>query len=247
MPSDLRKFELAGMLRCSTGLRKAALGARSVEDVAQRVCAFLRDQFVNDPGAGVASGRQCALVRMYVTHPYGGLDRELRRFADKLLGEVEPTSAMRCLCLMGTVGERTEWNDRRASRSHRAIPLPSPQIVERAPMVAQLIRQFGLDLQQVIAPTPELMAELTGRTYGVFHVEEAGGSPYIPAQDFVRENGIRSVVGFGGSLRTGDIFAVLLFTTVPVSPYAADRFRTIALDVKTALFQVGDHAVFDPA
>ena len=108
MPSSLGSFDLGGMLRCSTGLRKAAHGARSVEDVAQRICAFLRDEFVHDVATGVDSGRQCALVRMYVTHPYRGLDRGLRRFADKLLGEVAPTPGLRYLCLVGTVGERVE-------------------------------------------------------------------------------------------------------------------------------------------
>lgn len=247
MPSDLRSFELTGMLRCSTGLRKSAQGARSVEDVARRVCGFLRDEFVSDGGAGVAPDRQCALVRMYVTHPYQRLDRGLRRFADRLLGGASPASGLRCLCLVGTAGARGEWNDRRSSRNHQAIPLPSSRIVEQAPMIAQLVRQFGLDLEQVISPKPELMSDLAGRTYGVFHVAEADGSPYIPAQDFVRENGIRSVVGFGGALKTGDIFAVVLFTTVPVSAHTADRFRTLALDVKAVLFQVGDDAVFERA
>lgn len=247
MSSDLWNFDLSAMLRCSTGLRKSAQGAKSVEGVARRVCAFLHDEFVTPAAGGTSAARQCALVRMYVTHPYRGLDRSLRLFADRLLGEVSPAPRLRCLCLVGTVGAHPEWNDRRSSRSHQAIPLPSPQIVEQAPMIAQLVRQFGLDLEQVISPRPELMADLSGRTYGVFHVEEAEGSPYIPAQEFVRDNGIRSVVGFGGALKTGDIFAVILFSAVPVTAQAADRFRTLALDVKAALFQVGGAAVFEPA
>lgn len=55
------------------------------------------------------------------------------------------------------------------------------------------------------------MRDLRGKTYGVFHVAEARESAYVPAQaDFVVPYGIRSVVGFGGPLATGDLFAVIL-------------------------------------
>jgi hypothetical protein len=53
------------------------------------------------------------------------------------------------------------------------------------------------------------------------------------------------VVGFGGSLASGDLFAVILFSRVTVSASVADRFRTLALDVKTLFFPYGDSAIFD--
>jgi hypothetical protein len=96
-----------------------------------------------------------------------------------------------------------------------------------------------------VSPSQEL-ADLGGKTYGVFHVEEALGSALIPAQnEFVVPFGVRSVVGFGGGLRSGDIFAVILFTRVPVGRDAADRFRSLALDVKTAFFDFDETAVFE--
>ena len=112
-------------------------------------------------------------------------------------------------------------------------------------MIAQLIRQFGLDLADVISPSAEFVREMTGRTYGVFHVEEAAGSPFIPAQrEFVERYGIRSVVGFGGALRSSDIFAVVMFSRVRITREAAERFRTIALDVKSALYNFDETQVF---
>ncbi|HWE44187.1 MAG TPA: hypothetical protein VG432_16925 [Gemmatimonadaceae bacterium] len=248
MPTDLKSFGLTEMLRCSVALRHAASGAGSMEDAAKRICRYLYAEFGAMSTAAGASGRMgggdCALVRLYKTHPYSGLDPSLRRFADKALGATKAKPEMRCLTLLGSAGDEPGWNDRTTSRGHRAIPLPSPRIVEQAPMVAQLIRQFGLDLADVVSPSPEFVREMAGRSYGVFHVENAAGSPFIPAQDFVERYGIRSVIGFGGSLRSGDIFATLMFARVEISPDVAERFRTIALDVKSALFNFEEDQVF---
>jgi hypothetical protein len=88
-------------------------------------------------------------------------------------------------------------------------------------------------------------ARREGKTYDVFYVPEADRSPYIPAQDFVRDYGVRSVVGFGGVLKSGEMFAVILFSRTPVPADSAQRFKTIALDVRSALFGFGNDAVFE--
>jgi hypothetical protein len=46
-------------------------------------------------------------------------------------------------------------------------------------------------------------------------------------------------------LFTGDLFAVILFSTVRVPATAADRFRTIALDVKAAFSRFTEETVFN--
>jgi hypothetical protein len=62
----------------------------------------------------------------------------------------------------------------------------------------------------------------------------------------VRRFGIISVVGFGGMLPSGDLFAVVLFSTVRVTPESADRFKSLALDVKTGFSRFSDANVFNP-
>jgi hypothetical protein len=190
MPSDLTKFGLSEMLRCSTELRRATKAVPTMEEAAQRVCRALYDELVTSDGS-----RACALVRCYKTHPYGRLEPDVQTFARAALHGTRPIPSMRCLILLGTAGDEPAWNSRRTSVEHRAIPLPSAEMIERAPMIAQLIRQFGLDLTDVVQPTTDLVRSLDGKTYGVFHVPEAVGSPHIPAQkDFVLKFGIRSVV-----------------------------------------------------
>jgi len=242
MPVDLSNFGLTEMLRCSRELHRAASKAPTMETTARRICRSLYDQLVTPNGS-----RACALIRCYKTHPFGGLPQDLRRYAWRASGEIEaPPSTMKCLTLLASAGSEPQWNARTSSKGHQAIPLPSQQIVDRAPMIARLIKDFGLELSDVISPTPEVVRNLAGKTYGVFHVEDAVGSPSIPAQDdFVVKHGIRSAVGFGGSLASGDLFAVVIFSRVTVSAASADRFKTLALDVKGLFFPFGDTATFD--
>ena len=241
MPYDLTSFGLGDMLKSSLRLRETATGAPTLEATAQRVCRFLYDE-LRDPNGE----RQCALVRCYKTHAFGSLEPDLQVFARAAMGVEQPRATMKCLTLMATVGQTAAWNSRHLSRGHRAIPLPSPEIVEQAPMISQLIKELGLELTSVLQPSPDVVRRLAGKRHGVFYVENALGSPYIPAQqDFVVRFGIRSVIGLGGMLATGDLFAVILFATVPVSPESADRFRTLALDVKGGFSRFNDSNIFN--
>ena len=189
-------------------------------------------------------------MRFYKTHPYGSLPPDLQRFAKRAYGAVAispPEPSMKCLTLLATVGDEQAWNDRRSSENHQAIPLPSTLIVDRAPMIAQLIREFGIALSDLVSPSDDVVRSLGGKSYGVFHVEEAKGSRYIPAQaGFVDRYGIRSVLGFGGLLPMGDLFAVILFSRAHVPVAAAERFRTLALDLKSCLIPYDQGVVFNP-
>jgi hypothetical protein len=241
MTYDLTKFDLGDMLKCSLRLRETVAGAATLEASAHRTCRFLYDEL-----HGAHTPRACALVRCYKTHPFGALEPDLQNFARAILGDETPRPTMKCLTLMATVGQSPTWNSRQLSRGHRAIPLPSPEIVGKAPMISQLIKELGVELNVVLQPSPEIVKELAGKRHGVFHVENALGSPYIPAQqEFVVRYGIRSVLGFGGLLFNGELFAVILFSTVHVPATAADRFRTLALDVKSAFSRFSESNVFN--
>lgn len=241
MTYDLTRFDLGDMLKCSLRLRETATGAPTLEISAQRVCRFLYDELHGPDGQ-----RACALVRCYKTHAYGSLDLDLQKFARDALGTMVPRPTMKVLTLMATVGQSAPWNSRHLSRRHRAVPLPSPEIVEKAPMISQLIKELGLELSYVLQPSPDIVKELAGKRHGVFHVEHALGSPYIPAQqEFVERFGISSVLGFGGMMATDDLFAVILFATVHVPPSTAERFKSVALDVKSAFSRFNDRTVFN--
>ncbi|HVL32752.1 MAG TPA: hypothetical protein VM600_04135 [Actinomycetota bacterium] len=242
MRYDLRTFSLSDMIRCSATLREIGVGATSLEDVAQRIVRFFHRSFV-DPTTGES---QFALVRFYKTHPCSDLEPPLLEFAQEILGK--PVEAgTRCLTLIASAGDEPEWNSRHRSDRHRAIPLPSVDIVERFPMITQLIRQFGLDVGDLLTADQSLFIELDQRSYNVFHVENAEGHPHVPAQEFVQTYGIRSVLGFGGMLPTGDLFAGIVFSRVHIDRATADLFKVLALAVKVPTLNFVHGPLFEPA
>jgi two-component system NtrC family sensor kinase len=240
---DLTGFSLSDMIACEAAFRTLGKGAASMEEVAERIVRYLYDHLVDQQ----TGERSCLLVRCFKTHPFDDLGPELRHIARDLLGRQPESPGMKCLTLLATAGVRPEWNSRRTSAGHRAIPLPGVPAVGRLPMIDQLIKQFGLEVDAVLDPDPAVVLEPERETYDVFHVPRAEGSPYVPAQDeFVIPYGVRSVLGFGGLLPRGDLFAVILFARVPIACCTAALFRPLALSVKAAVLPFLGRPVFAP-
>lgn len=237
---DLTHFGLREMTACGVALRDLGNGASSMEEVAERIVRHLYEGLTIGP----SGPRAAVLVRFYKTHPYEALEPALRTFADGIL-KGNPRPDMKCLTLLATTGDEPQWNSRQASRGHRAIPLPSAQVISQLPMVAQLVHQFGLDILDLVQPAPELLVKLGQKSFNVFHVAEALGSPVIPAQEeFVRPYGVKSALGFGGMLPSGDLFAVILFSRIPVGRQTAEVFQTVALNTKVALLPFASGPIF---
>jgi len=234
-------FGVGGVLECSSALRTVAAGAASMEEVASAAVRYLRGHFVDkDTGEPALS-----LVRFYMTLRTDQLEPALQDFARAAGTDAPVGGEVPCLTLLATVGEEPAWNDRRVSVSHKAIPLPSTAALQRFPMVAQLIGQFGLDPRHIIAPDPALFHDLDQRPCRVFFVPEARDCPHVPAQDsFVIPYGIRSVVGFGGVLPDGALFAVVCFSKLPIPPTSVEAFAAVALGVKVAVLPHVGGAVF---
>jgi hypothetical protein len=241
---DLAHLSEADVAACGAQLETLGSGAPHMEDVANKIVGALYENL----GDQQAGGKACALVRFYKTHHYAKLDPGLQAFARGILGDVPVAPDMRCLTLVATAGENPEWNSRANSAGHKAIPLPSEDFVAKIPMIARLVNQLGLEVSAVLRPDPAIMMDLEERTYNVFHVPEAVGSPYIPAQDeFVIPYGVRSVVGFGGVLPSSELFAVILFAKVQIPRETADRFSALAASVKAAVAPFAGKAVFAEA
>jgi serine phosphatase RsbU (regulator of sigma subunit) len=229
------------MAECGLALRQFGLGVESMEEASNRIVRYLYENFCTKP----TGEKSCALVRLLKTHPYEDLEVELAEYARSMLHHYPPLPAMKCMTLLATVGEQTEWNSRHTSVGHKAIPLASESVVAQIPMISQLIRQLGLDIKTVINPGPDLLVEIEQRKYNVFYVPEAIGNPYIPAQEsFVIPFGIKSVLGFGGLLPSGNLFAIIMFLKVQIPHSTAQMFSTLALNVKTALLPFDRGAVF---
>lgn len=239
-PYDLANFTIRDMTESGIFLRKSGERAKSMEEAADRIVRYLYDKLID----GRTGQHACALVRLFKTHYYEGLDDERQSFARKMLGDSPATPEMKCLVLLATIGEKAEWTARSSSKGHQAIPLPSEQAVRQIPMIKNLIGQLGLDINMIVKPDPNLLLDMEQQTYNVFFVPEALGSLHIPAQEeFVIPHGIKSVLGFGGVLPSGDMFTVIMFLKVGITQEVAALFKTLSLNVKMALLPF-DRAVF---
>jgi len=233
---DINHFTIREMTECGKALRTIGEGARSMEEVADRIVRYLYDNLID----GETGMRACALVRMFKTHAYEGLDAELQEFAQKMLGDKPAYPGMKCMVLLATTGDEQQWRSRKTSKGHKAVPLPSEEAINEIPMFLPLIEQFGMKADMLIKPDPKFLLDLEQRAYNVYYVPEALGNPYISAQKgFIIPYKIRSILGFGGLLPSGEMFAVPIFFKVPVSREAADLFRPISLNVKIAILPFG--------
>jgi PAS domain S-box-containing protein len=242
---DLAKFDLNDMIECGRAVRKAGEAASSMEEAASEIIQLLRRTLV-DAQTGKTN---CPLIRCFKTHPLSQLPPDLEQIARGSLSDqryLRPD--LPCLTLLATAGDAKPWNDRRSSRGHAAIPLESVEMVERAPMIASLLRQMGLKIETALDADSRLILDADQHTFNVFHVEHAQGNPSIPAQaDFIKPYGIRSALGFGGLLPGGELFTIIMFSRVTIPRETADMFRTIALVVKLALLPFVRGAVFASA
>jgi hypothetical protein len=238
---DLETFSKADMCRCAVTLRNMDEKSASMEETANRIVRYIYENFVDQR----TGKRACALVRFFKTHPYGYLSEELQEMAQAILSGRSIPRATKCLTLLATAGDEPHWNFRSGSTGHQAIPLIDQDFINRAPMILQLIQQFGLDVNAVIRTVPTLITEVPHKAFNVFYVPEALGSPYIPAQkEFVVPYQVQSVLGFGGMLPSGELFAVILFSKVHIPIETADRFRWLSAYVRIAVESFSRELIF---
>lgn len=233
-------------LEAATQLRERVAevleGCTSVEQAAQRLVRTVCDEHRDE----------IPLARVYVTIPSRQLPPDVLAFAERIAASVPAAviaDSTPVLTLLGTHGQVPAWCDRHTSEGHVGIPLLSAEFIRGVPMIASLLEQFGVDLA---APPRDAIAGLCRRTTpfsGAFYVEDARtleddlGRKVIPAQDFVAEHGIVSVIGSGAiHVTTRQLVVLILFARCHVLEPEASFWWSLASHfvAKTSkLFQNG--------
>ena len=228
-PVRLSQFSLSDMISCGADIRALSARHDSREAYADDLVRYLYRRIVDDDG-----NQAFALVRLFQTSVLADMDKPLQRVAESLDPDTPLALDTKCLVLVGTAGDLPRWNDRQQSTRHQAIPLPNAEAVERLPMISSLIRQLGLSVGGVLDGNHGALIEGVGAK--VFHVADARGSAFIPVQeDFVIPHGIRSVVGFGDLLPSGQLFTVICFSKTAITEETAVLFSYLSLSAKLAL------------
>jgi hypothetical protein len=229
---------LSDVVAYSTGVREATAGATVMEEAATQMVRYLRRAFRTTEGRPAF-----ALGRFFNTAPWEDLPPDLRAVL-RPPGSTEPEPAgVRAAVVLGSDGDEPGWNDRRDSPGMQVTLLDSVEAVTENPLVAALVRELGIDPGTFIGRPPA--TDPGARThFGLLHIEDANDSGRVPIQEFVAEYGIRSIVGFGGVLPTGNVFSVVLHSRVPIDAEAAALLRIIGLSVKLALLPFATEPMF---
>ncbi len=187
-----------------------------------------------------------ALARIYVVVPYRGLAPSVAAFVDQLAAKtgqsehIHPETPV--LTLLATHGTKPEWCDRTKSKGHVGIPLVSGEFVQAIPMVARLLKELGVDLAWLDVATDVNARRLLGGFNGVFFVDDAAtardnlGRAIIPAQDFVEEQGIKTVFGMGGFYPDNTLVVLIVFARETLERSQVERFTSLISLLKGETF-----------
>ena len=219
-------------------------------------CTYLEDAAQTMAHAIYASfGDSVVLARVFVSVPFGGLPEFQRRFVSKLCHESGVSEELAydtpVLALVGTHGVVQTWTDLRRSEGHVGIPLTSSAFVSSIPMISCLLSELGLPLEWIDQRDAAIVQRTLGSSTGLFYVEDArealdhDGRHIIPARDFVRSHGIRTVLGVGGAYFGGAVLVLVMFCNEQVSKAGAGRLMALANYFKSSTSRINrPHDIF---
>ncbi|MEG4440916.1 histidine kinase [Microcoleus sp. AT9_B5] len=239
---DITLFTPQDMAKCSLVLRQLGRNTASMEASSQKIVNYIYRHFCDSQ----TGENTCALVRLFKTHPYGELEDSLQQSARRLMKGNSPAPDMKCWTLLAAAGTEPQWNSRHTAAENTAIPLVSTKLVAQMPAISEIIRQFGLDIPTFLGIERERFLQLEPAVLNIFHVSQAKGSPFIPEQNsLIIPYKVKSVLGFGGLMQSGSLFAVVMFLKVKIPLSRAEMFKDLALSVKTALSVPDKQSVFE--
>lgn len=239
---DLNQFTLKNMSECGLTLRQLGKNAESMEAVGTNIVQHLYENLVDYQ----TSKKSCALIQLFKTHSYNDLTPDLQAKLRQNVSYSNISPSLKCLTRLAMVGELSENQFSDDIATNEITPLIDETAIANNPMVAQLIHQLGLMPEAVLQPNAVLATPTEQPLYNVFFIPEVLDSPYMLAQPELL-NSVKSVVGFGGLLPSGDLFAVVLFLKVKLSPAAVDFIRPLALSIKAAILPFDQDRVFAAA
>lgn len=148
------------------------------------------------------------LLRLFSSLPYFTLPPQDQQLVDrKAINSgtshlYKPTTPV--LTLLGTRGQRPEWNQRATSQGFRCIPLVSSGYVASLSMLSMQFKTMNFDLALLDRWDTTIAANAHADEFiGMLYVNHARidkdeqGRMVVPHQEFVSENNIKSTLGFG--------------------------------------------------
>lgn len=211
--SDANHGDFEFLLDSAKGLS----GLETAEGLAQAFVNVIYDYFQES----------LVLLRLFLSVPYSTLpsnDQQLVENKVKASGSVHLLNDRTpALTLMGTRGKKPEWNDRSRSQGFRCIPLVSSEYVSSLSMLSMQFRKMNMDFRLFDSWETSVVARGRADEYkGTLYIEHAAtdkdeqGRMIVPRQDFVAENNVKTVLGFGSGYPNSPTIATLFVFTKDV-------------------------------
>jgi len=245
MPSvfNLATFNIDDLARCTKSVNKLGSDSETSADFASSLVTYLYDHFKNEAGKPA-----CALIRFFQTMPYANIGKELQSIVDEELQQQQGDDLMTCMILRATRGHIAEWNSTRYSNQHRVIPMPNEKTISRVPMLSQLIRALGFRLTGAGNSVNSADASSKTNQQDVLLVADPGDNSIIPEQaGFVVPFGIKSALGLGSLLPSGNMFALLMFTNVDLPVEIRETLKSLLKVINLRLSQFDDNTLIEAA
>lgn len=193
---------------------KQIKGIDKVDDLAQSFTDIIYEYF----------HESLVLLRLFSSVPYASLPTQDRQLVDKKANDSGTThlysDGTPILTLLGTRGQKSEWNERHKSQGFRCIPLVSSAYVASLSMLSMQFKKMEFDFGLFDAWDTTIVATGHADEYsGMLYVNHAGidkdeqGRMIVPHQAFVAENNVKTVVGFGGGYPNHPTIATLFAFT----------------------------------
>jgi hypothetical protein len=191
------------------------------------------------------------LARLFAILPRSVLPHEEGEHADRFARAAGQVFDARSpvLTLLATRGARPEWNDRRRSRGHLAVPLAPSARAPSSSMVTSLLDELGVRLTSVswgprlVSAAREVPEHPTYYVPDAVTTTDARGRFKIPARAFVVEHEVKTVFGVGGSL-SGTLFVMVLFARQHVTRAVPEQLVPLAAEFRRAALPLATRRVF---
>jgi len=204
-------------------------GFDSVEELAQAFVDIVFERFQSS----------LVLLRLFLSLPYSVLPPQDQQLVDKKANDTGTRHLYRdttpVLTLLGTRGQKSDWNQRSKSHGFRCIPLVSSGYVASLSMLSMQLKAMKFDLTLLDRWDNTIAASGHADEYtGMFYVRHSGtdkdeqGRMIVPRQEFVTENNVKTTLGFGtGYSDHPTIVTLFAFTNEILGKTEMEPFTTL--------------------
>lgn len=233
MKLNVRNLSIEEIFKLSHVIKEQCKDLPSMEEAAHMLMKIFYESIVSEEGKSAF-----VLARFFKTCPYSKLPGDVQQYVREKNWQDTTNPETLYLTLLGTWGDLEAWRARSSSVNYKAFPVFDPDIFQKFPMMTAVFSQIGFNKILPTTPDKSILLDERDEKYGVFCVEKARGSKFIPKQnDFVEPYSIKSVFGFGGLYSSGNVYAVILFCRETVNRDCAKLFLSLNPAIKMATLE----------